>query len=236
MFFSALSAEQAAISGLNRIIGQLLGWGALAVPAAMFAIGLWLIIRHFGDQAPTVDPVRLSGLALAYLGILIFFQYAESFNYAEAIARFESCRNPSNPACVDALVQGSYQAGRGGGLVGGWLYSALVNNLTEVGGFIVVLMVMTFSAMLITRSSMAEMAVVTIGIGRGLRSSMSQQAARRRAARLSAQGHLALQDSKTHVRVHKPDPAQLTGHGAGARALPEPSAENRPIPVRIREF
>ncbi len=236
LFFSALSAEQAAISGLNRIIGQLLGWGALAVPAAMFAIGLWLIIRHFGDQAPTIDPVRLSGLALAYLGMLIFFQYAESFNYAEAIARFESCRNPSKPACVDALVQGSYQAGRGGGLVGGWLYSALVNNMTEVGGFIVVLMVMTFSAMLITRSSMAEMAVVAIGIGRGLRSSMSQHAARRRAARLSAQGHLALQDSKTHVRVHKPDPAQLTGRGVDARALPEPSAENRPIPVRIREF
>ena len=236
LFFSALSAEQAAISGLNTIIGQLLGWGALAVPAAMFAIGLWLIIRHFGDQAPTIDPVRLSGLVLAFLGVLIFFQYAESFNYAEAIARFDSCRNPTNPACVDALVQGSYQAGRGGGLVGGWLYSALVNNLTEVGGFIVVLMVMTFGAMMITRSSMAEMAVAAIGIGRGLRSSMSQHAAKRRAARLSAQGHLALQESKTHVRVAKPAPEQLTGRGGDARALPEPSAENRPIPVRIREF
>ena len=236
LFFSALSAEQAAISGVNRIIGQLLGWGALAVPITMFAIGLWLIIRHFGDQAPTIDPVRLSGITLAFLGVLIFFQYGESFTYTEALARHEICRNPSNPACVDALVRGSYQAGRGGGLVGGWLYGALVNSLTEAGGFVVLLMVMTFGAMLITRSSMAEMAVLAIGIGRGLQTKMSQQAAKRRAARLSAQGNLPLRESKTHVRISKPDPEQLTGHGADARALPEPSAETRPIPVRIREF
>ncbi|MCY3796266.1 MAG: DNA translocase FtsK, partial [Chloroflexi bacterium] len=236
LFLSALSAEQAAISSVNRFIGQLLGWGAIAVPITMFAIGLWLIIRHFGDEAPSIDPLRLSGAALAFLGVLILFQYFESFNYSEAIARYQVCRDPTNPACVDALVQSSYQAGRGGGFIGGWLYSALVNNLTEIGGFVVVLMVMTFGAMLITRSTMAEIAVVAIGLGRGARTRISHYAARRRAARLHAQQQLDLAESDTKVRVSKPQAARLTVGTRDARALPEPSAESRPIPVRIKEF
>ncbi len=235
-FFSALSAEQAAISGVNRVIGQALGWGAFAVPVTMFAIGLWLIVRHFGEEAPTVDPVRLSGIALAFLSVLVFFQYTESFNYAEALSRIGICRNPTNPACVEALVQQSYQAGRGGGLVGGWLYSALVNNLTEVGGFVVMLMVMTFSAMMITRSSMAELAVVAIGVGRGLRTKMSQYAAKRRALRLEAQQQVALAGHESHVRVSKPKAAQLTSASQGAHALPEPSADTMPVPQRLRAF
>ena len=235
-FFSALSAEQAAISSVNRFIGQLLGWGAFAVPITMFASGLWLIIRHFGDEAPTIDPVRLSGAGLAFLGVLLLFQYIESFSYGEAIARYQLCRDPTNPACVDALVQSSYQAGRGGGFIGGWLYSALVNNLTEIGGFVVVLMVMTFGAMLITRSSMAEMAIVAIGLGRGMRTSISQHAAQRRAARLHAQQQLDLAASDSKVRVSKPQAARLSVGARDAHALLEPSAESRPIPVRIKEF
>ena len=58
LFLSTLSAEQAAISSVNNIIGQLLGWGAVAIPFAMFALGAWLIVRHFGEDAPTIDPVR----------------------------------------------------------------------------------------------------------------------------------------------------------------------------------
>ena len=236
LFFSALSAEQAAISAVNRVIGQLLGWGAFAVPITMFAIGMWLVIRHFGDQAPTIDPVRLTGIALAFLGVLVLFQYFESFNYAETIRRFDICQNPTNPSCVDLLVQGSYQSGRGGGVIGGWLYSALVNNLTEVGGFVIVIMVLTFGAMMITRSSMAELAVVAIGMGRSLRTRMGQYFTRRRAARLQAQQQMTLAQQEANVRVTKPQAARLTGVTQDARALPEPSAETMPIPVRLREL
>ena len=231
---SALSAEQAAISGVNSLIGQALGWGAFAVPVGMFAIGLWLIIRHFGEDAPVVDPLRLSGVALAFLGILVFFQYIESFNYGDLIIRLESCRNPTSPACVEALVRQSYQAGRGGGLVGGWVYGALVNNLTELGGFVMMLMLLTVSAMLITRSSMAELAVVAIGLSRGLRTSLSHYAAKRRARRLEAQQEAALAGQTPQVRVSKPKAAQLTGASRDARALPEPSADTMAIPQRFR--
>ena len=235
-FFSALSAEQAAISSVNSVIGQALGWGAFAVPAAMFAAGLWLIVRHFGEEAPTIDPLRLSGVALAFLAFLVLFQFIESLNYAAAMPFFDSCRSPSSSACVDALVQQSYQDGRGGGFLGGWLYSALVNNLTEVGGFVMMLMIMTFSAMMITRSSMAELAVVAIGIGRGMRTSLSQHAAKRRAARLAAQRHTALAGQAPHVRVSKPAAAQLTGHSQSAQALPEPREDTMPVPRRARDL
>ena len=236
LVLSALSAEQAAIGNLNRIIGQLFGWGAFAVPVTMFSIGMWLIVRHFGEEPPTIDPTRLTGVALGFLGILVFFQFIDSFSYGDAIARINSCRNPTNPACIEELVHQSYLAGRGGGVIGGWSYSALVNNLTELGGFVVMLMVMTFSAMMITRSSMAELAIVAIGAGRELRTKISQQAAKRRAARLLAQQEAALATGESHVRVSKPQAAQLTGHTNDARALPEPAGETIPIPQRLRGF
>lgn len=231
--FSAISTERAAISNVNTVIGQLLGWGAFAVPVTMFAIGLWLIVRHFGDEAPVIDPVRLAGVALAFLGILLLFQFIDSFGYEEAISRIESCRNPVDPACVNALVQQSYQAGRGGGVIGGWFYSALVNNLSEAGGFVIMLMLMTISAMMTTRSSMAELTIVAIGVGRSLRTNLSHYAATRRAARLNAQ-QAALSTPASHVRVSKPQAPQLAQGAQDARALPEPSAATMPVLQRFR--
>ena len=230
--FSALSQEQAAISALHTVIGQLLGWGAFAVPISMFAVGVWLIIRHFGDTAPTIDPVRLTGGVLAFLSLLIFFQYLDSFSYAAIMPTLAQCNSPSQPACVEALVQRSYQSGQGGGFIGGWFYSALVNNLTEIGGLVVVGMTLTVSAMLITRSSMAELAVVAISLSRELRSRGGQFLAARRAARLQAQRELAFAQPEAQVQVSKPPPAQLTG--AGLQALPEPSTDWMPIPKRLR--
>ena len=235
-FLSALSAEQAAISGVNRLIGQALGWGAFAAPVSMFAIGFWLIVRHFGEEAPTIDPVRLGGIGLAFLSALVLFQYIESFAYPGLMSQFDICRQPSHPACVDALVQQSYQAGRGGGLIGGWIYSALVNSLTELGGFVIMLMSLTFSALMITRSSMAELTIVAIGLGRSLRTNLSHYAAKQRAARLEAQRLQALAGKPAHVRVSKPQVAQLSGAAQGAHALPEPRQATMPVPQRLRAF
>ena len=223
---SALSPERAAIGGLHRIVGQLLGWGVIALPLAMFSVGMWLIVRHFGDQAPIVDPVRLVGVALAFLGALVSLQYIDSLFYPAACGL----------DCMQRLVEQAYLNGEGGGLVGAWLYSALVSNLTEIGGFVVALMVLTFAAMMITRSSMAEMAVMSISLSRSLRTRLSQYAIKRRAARLHAQQPGALTAAEGHVRVSRPQPPQLTASPPAGRALPEPSAESMPIPVRLREL
>ena len=232
LFFSALSSEQAAISAVNTLIGQLLGWGALAVPLTMFAIGMWLIIRHFGDQAPTVDPIRLAGVIIAFSGALVLFQFLESFSYAGFIAAVGHCAEE----CMGLLAQASYQGGRGGGIVGAWSYLMLVNNLTEVGGFIVVLMVLTFSAMMITRMTMAEIAVVAIGFARGLRGKMAEQAAKQRARRLQAQQQMAFAQQDTTLHVSKPAARELPGAVQGIHALPEPTSATMPIPNRLRDL
>ena len=249
LFFSTLSQEHAAISAVHDFIDQLLGWGALAVPIAMFAVGMWLIVRHFGDRAPVIDPIRLAGVAIAFAGLLTFFQYVDSFGYVAAIpdamrtqqvecamrtagrnaceqevARLAECQMAVTAGCLQELVQYAWQRGQGGGYVGGWLYLTLVNNVTEIGGFVILVMMLTFSAMMMTRSSMAEMAVAGIGMGRSFRSGMAQRAARRRARRLQAQ-------QTAQLRISKPDAARLPGAAQPARALPKPDPDtNMPLP------
>lgn len=251
LFFSTLSQEHAAISAVHNFIGQFLGWGAMAVPIAMFAVGMWLIIRHFGDQAPSIDPIRLAGIALAFVSVLTFFQYLDSFGYAAAvpaamqaqqvecaarttgqnaceqeIARLAECQIAVTSGCLQELVQYAYQRSQGGGYVGAWLYLTLVNNFTEIGGFVIAVMMLTFAAMMITRLSMAEIAVACVGIGRGFRSRLAQSAAKGRAQRLQT-----LAQRTPSLRVSKPPPAQLPLSDQPARALPEPAADsNMPIP------
>ncbi len=233
IFFSAISPEQAAISAAHAVMAQLLGWGAPALPIGMFALGLWLIARHFGDQAPVIDLLRLGGLAAAFLGVLILFQFVDSLNYGSAMGGLESCRDPAASACVNALVQAAYQAGRGGGLIGGWLYSALVNSLTEIGAFVAVFMILTIATMMLTRSSVAELALAAVGMSRGLRARASQYAAKRRFLTMQARQQIALSGEAAHVRVSKPQAARL--EAADDRpALPEPRAETMSIPLRLR--
>ena len=231
LVFSALSQEQAAVSAFNQLIGQLLGWGAMALPLTMLCLGLWLMARRFGDSPPTIDPLRLAGAVVAYLGALTFFQFIEALNYGAFIARIGVCGGD----CMWTLVQGSYQAGRGGGYVGGWLYQALVSNFTEIGGFVLTLMTLTFALMLLTRLSMAELAGMSLGMARGVRGALAQKAAQRRARRLQL-GVAETAADAAHVRISKPDPAMLPGDKPERGALPRPSGETIAMPTRFRAF
>ena len=259
LFASALSQEQAVISAVHQFIGELFGWGAMAVPIAMFAVGMWLIVRHFGDEAPTIDPLRLGGIIIGFIAALTLFQYIDSFSYVEIIpkaintriaecsAEFQEsctadvqnlneCQVSITANCLEGLVKYSYQRSNGGGIVGGWLYLTLVNNVTEIGGFVIVVMVSTFAIMMITHLSMAEIAIVFIGIGRSFRTSMAQNAAKRRAQRLKAEQEKALLAQNTNVTVSTPAPAQLPGF-SNAGALPEPTENgDAPIPIEERDI
>ena len=212
LFFSALSHKQAAIGAVHQLIGQILGWGALAVPITMFAVGMWLIVRHFGDQAPLIDPIRLAGMIIAFVGALVLFQFGESLTYAGD--------SYCTPDCIRGLVESSYLGGRGGGLIGGWIYQVLVINLTEVGGFVIVAMALTFATMMITRLSMAELSTVLIGATRSMRGNMAQRAAKRRARQLQAEQQIMLAQKETTVRVSKPQAAKLSGSVAGTTPCP----------------
>ena len=132
-------------------------------------------------------------------------------------------------------MQASYQAGRGGGLIGGWVYSALVINLTELGAFVAVLMALTIAAMLVTRSSIVELAVIAISISRNLSTRVSQVAVERRAARLKAgpaTGNGAGSQPCTRPQTGA-SPAR-SGQGCPDRPLPAPSSAWMPIPNRLK--
>ena len=43
------------------------GWGVFAVPIGLAAVGLWLILRHFEDKRPQIEPDVAAGIALAYV-------------------------------------------------------------------------------------------------------------------------------------------------------------------------
>ncbi len=231
---SALSAERAVIGALHQLIGQLLGWGAVAVPIAMFAVGLWLIVRHFGDEPPTIDPLRMTGAALAFLGALALLQYLDSLGYTAFMPAIPACRDAASPACVEALVQVSYQSARGGGLIGGWLYSVLVNTLTELGGLVGLALMLTVGAMLITRSSTTELAMAAISLWRGAGTRVGQYAAARRAAHMQAQQQMPLATGGAPGHVRKPQAPRLAGQTQAAPALPAPRADWMPIPDRLR--
>jgi DNA segregation ATPase FtsK/SpoIIIE, S-DNA-T family len=47
------------------------GWGAYLIPMLLGAVGLWLILRRFGDKLPNVKPQQVVGAMVSYLTLLI---------------------------------------------------------------------------------------------------------------------------------------------------------------------
>ncbi|GAB5494493.1 MAG: hypothetical protein Phog2KO_47080 [Phototrophicaceae bacterium] len=179
LFFSAISQEQAAISGVHVFLGQLFGWGAIAVPIALLVFGVWLIVRHFGEEAPTVDPVRVVGVLLVFISILYFFQWYDSFSYdilADDGGTTRSLlRNELNRAW-------EYERS-GGGIIGAELYYLMVTTVTDIGGFLLMVFVSLIGIMFITRMSAAEILRAIAGITLSVRENMKQRAVQKRAER-----------------------------------------------------
>ena len=81
LFLSRFSTIRGQVTQLiNAFLGNFLGWGALAVPLTLLAVGIWLIVRHFGSEAPVIDPLRVGGGVIFFIGLLLFFQFVDSFN------------------------------------------------------------------------------------------------------------------------------------------------------------
>jgi DNA segregation ATPase FtsK/SpoIIIE-like protein len=226
LFFSALSGEQGALTGsINGLITDLVGWGAPAIPLVMAAIGIWLIIRHFGEDAPEIDPVRVSGLAMLYVGALLLFMFIETFNPLYIYATQEEFYN---------FILQSIESGRGGGYVGGELYSLLVVNVGEVSAVIFIFGWLVVGLMLTTRTSAAELAAFVISIWRSFQLSVERRAQRRRALALEREAQTAVEQEQ--LRISKPETEALPAGGSAA-ALPAPEnnvpIEQRPIPIKM---
>ncbi|MBZ0275616.1 MAG: DNA translocase FtsK 4TM domain-containing protein [Anaerolineae bacterium] len=233
LFFSTLSSTKGALTeAINRTLGQALGQGAIAVPLAMMAVGLWLIARHFGDEAPLVSPTRIAGIIVMYMGILILLQFLDTFNYT----------NINSLGDLRVKLETTWLYGRGGGYIGGQLYYLLVSNITELGAFFALLAWLMIGIMLTFNLSLQDIALTTIGTWRSFRDAQGRRNQRIAAKRaeLEAQKMAAL--TAAAVTVTKPEVEQLPQvqekpalpATAASAPLPEP-ARNIPISMGGRQ-
>jgi S-DNA-T family DNA segregation ATPase FtsK/SpoIIIE len=94
------------------------GWGAYLVPLLVGAVGLWLILRDFGDRLPRVTPLQVAGVLLGYPALLV------TFHLAGALVLFEGD------------IRAIAEAGHGGGALGAALSGLLLQGLGGVGALV----------------------------------------------------------------------------------------------------
>lgn len=233
LIVSSASPDRGALTGtINTTVSQLLGWGAIAVPVMMFAVGAWLIGRHFGEDAPKISVQRLAGLGMGFIGLLLLFQYIEMFNPIYSTV--------DNQTLKIFLEEFTIKRGQGGGLVGSEIYLLLVQNITEFGGFVVMVGWFIISFMLITGTSAAELAMITVSTFRNFQIARQRRAQIRRARELQRQQATALQEPGISIgRPALPElpmmpaaPALPAAYGVdeNGNAIP---IEERSIPIRM---
>ncbi len=191
LFLSSLSTIRGQLTQVvNTFFGNFFGWGALAVPLLLFAVGAWLIVRHFGSEAPVVNPLRVAGGALFFVGLLLFFQFVDSFNPGY------SSIDLSDPVRLRLQLELSWNAGRGGGFAGAELYYLLVTGIGEVGMLVSTTGLLLIGAMFGLKVSVADLAALT---SRGWQrlDQVRQRRAQQREARRQAAQALSLQ-AETH--------------------------------------
>ena len=117
---SLLSTPQSLISGAwLDLLRAVFGWGMFAIPITLLAVGLWLLLRTFGDRLPQLEVEQVIGVGLLYVALLIVLHgVLGAGDFAEGM---EQAR-----------------LGRGGGAVGAALLALLLGAL-GVGGTVVVM-------------------------------------------------------------------------------------------------
>jgi len=117
---SFLSANHGLIPGWwLGLLRQGFGWGAYLVPLLVGAVGLWLILRDFGDRLPRVTPLQVAGVLLGYPALLV------TFHLAGALVLFEGD------------IRAIAEAGHGGGALGAALSGLLLQGLGGLGTLVV---------------------------------------------------------------------------------------------------
>ena len=118
-FLSFLSANHGVIPGWwLGVLRRAVGWGAYLAPLLIGAVGLWLVLRRFGDRLPHVTPAQVAGVLLGYLALLA------TLHLLEALVGF------------GGDIRAIAEAGHGGGSLGGALSLVLLRGLGGVGAFV----------------------------------------------------------------------------------------------------
>ncbi len=215
LLLSSLSPTKGALTeSINGGLSYTFGLGAVFVLGFLFAAGVWLILRHFGDEAPTISRTRLIGLGLLFVSALVMAQYSYAFQYEVGPGQdyLWTVKNVFLPA--------TYNLGRGGGWVGGEIYYLLLTYFGEIGGFLVVFIPILVGLMLALNVSASDLAMIVISNSRNLGDVMSKR--RQRAAALRAEKQQALVSATQSINISKQPAEALTA--GDSPALPAPAA------------
>jgi len=69
---SLVSAQQGVLTELwISALSSLFGWGMYVVPLFIGAVGVWLILRRFGDRIPWPEPEQVAGVFLGFFMALL---------------------------------------------------------------------------------------------------------------------------------------------------------------------
>jgi S-DNA-T family DNA segregation ATPase FtsK/SpoIIIE len=231
LILSRLSSTRGSITEtVNTFFVALFGWGSIAIPVAMLAVGIWLIARHFGEEAPVVPGSRIIGIVITYAGLLVALQYIDTFTYVDQFG---------NPTSLDSLrnvwLPISIGRGSGGGTVGAELYYFLVSNLTEIGAFVGMVGILIIGIMFTLQISAAELAMIVIGSMRSFQDTVQQRGQARAQKRAASLELLAEQARAAEITVTKPAEPALPAPAAVA-ALPPAPVNALPAPEPERKI
>ncbi len=119
-----------------QALKQVFGWGVWLAPILAGLIGIYLVLRRFGDRFPRLAAGRVVGMTLAYLAALATLQI------------IGMGQQPDGQALA--------ASGAGGGQVGNFIVGALVSALGNIGAVAVLLVLWAVALMLAASVSVAQ--------------------------------------------------------------------------------
>jgi S-DNA-T family DNA segregation ATPase FtsK/SpoIIIE len=152
--FSANNSDIPFLTAWLNLNRQIAGWGVFGLPLAFLSVGLWLVLRKFGDRLPRLEAERLVGLVLLYLALLTTFHF-----YA---------------ADSKANIFDIVTTGRGGGLVGAAILWGLLTTLGTLGSVVLLVAWWIIAVVLTAGLSVPEMVMAGAGLVRRVRGQPAQ--------------------------------------------------------------
>ena len=147
--FSANNSDIPFLTAWLSLNRQIAGWGVFGLPLGFIAVGLWLVLRKFGDRLPKVEGERLVGLVLLYLALLTTFHFMA--------------------ADTKATVFDIVKTGRGGGLLGAAILWTLLGALGTLGAAVLLTAWWIIAVVLTAGLSVPELLMLGAGLVRRLR-------------------------------------------------------------------
>ncbi len=133
------SVQRGAILGLwTHLLAQTFGWGVFFVPLFVGAVGLYLILRRFGDRVPRPQPEQVAGVVILFIAFLITAHFLGLW-----VTRLPS--------------QEMAEKGYGGGHIGRYLGGQLLEGMGGAGTVLVLLAAWLFGLFFTFGVSPAEM-------------------------------------------------------------------------------